>query len=108
MILKCYYGQDIILKEAEKVKGIPFSFPGTILKIGTTGESVKVLQEQLNAVSQNYPLIPKLVVNSEHTQDTANAVKKFQKIFKLPVTGDVDFATWYKLSDVYVAVQKLA
>ena len=41
-------------------------------------------------------------------QSTANAVKVFQQVFNLPVTGIVDYATWYKISDVYVGVTRIA
>ena len=34
--------------------------------------------------------------------------KIFQKIFHLPETGVVDFATWYKISQIYVAVSRIA
>ena len=107
-ILKNYYGSDILLKQAEKVEGIPLSFPGTTLRIGSAGESVRTVQEQLNAISKNYPLIPKLIIDGEYGEKTAESVRTFQKIFKLPITGEVNFPTWYKLSDVYTAVKKLA
>ena len=41
-------------------------------------------------------------------QTTADAVKVFQQIFTLPQTGVVDYATWYKISDVYVGVTRIA
>ncbi|MEA4972995.1 MAG: peptidoglycan-binding protein [Candidatus Metalachnospira sp.] len=107
-ILKNYYGYDIILKEAEKVEGIPISFPGEVLKIGSRGESVRTIQEQLNAISNNYPLIPKVIEDGVYGESTANSVRVFQEIFKLPINGEVNFPTWYKISDVYVAVKKLA
>ncbi|WMI80011.1 peptidoglycan-binding protein [Anaerotignum sp. MB30-C6] len=107
-ILKNYYGDDILLKQAEKVEGIPLSFPGTPLVIGSTGDSVRMIQEQLNAISNNYPLIPKVIEDGSYGEATAESVKVFQQIFKLPQTGEVNFPTWYKISDVYVAVQKLA
>lgn len=103
-ILKNYYGYDIVLKEAEKVEGIPISFPGTVLKIGSTGEYVKVIQQQLNAISQNYPLIPKLVVDGIYGIDTAGSVKTFQEVFGLPVTGEVNYPTWYRISEIFLAV----
>ncbi|MEA4955098.1 MAG: peptidoglycan-binding domain-containing protein, partial [Pseudoflavonifractor sp.] len=41
-------------------------------------------------------------------EKTAEAVKTFQQIFDLPVTGEVNFPTWYAISDIFVAVSKLA
>lgn len=107
-ILKNYYGNDIIIQEAEKVEGIPLSFPGTPLKVGSTGEEVRVIQEQLNAVADNYPLIPKLIEDGNYGESTAESVRVFQQIFNLPQTGEVNYPTWYKLSDVFVAVEDLA
>ena len=40
--------------------------------------------------------------------ETEEAVRTFQRIFHLPQTGEVDFATWYSISNIYVAVAKLA
>jgi len=107
-ILKNYYGDDIIIKQADKVEGVPVSYPGAPLNIGSSGENVRVIQEQLNAISNNYPLIQKLIEDGVYGAKTAESVKVFQKIFKLPQTGVVDLPTWYKISDVLVAVKKLA
>lgn len=107
-ILRNYYGSDITIKEAEKVEGIPMSFPGTPLTIGSTGDSVRTIQEQLNAISNNYPLIPKLIEDGNYGESTAESVRVFQQIFNLPQTGQVNFPTWYKISDVFVAVEKLS
>jgi hypothetical protein len=106
-ILKNYYGYDITLKQAKKVEGIPLSFPG-LLKIGSTGSAVRTVQNQLNAISKNYPLIPKVVVDGIYGSKTAQSVKVFQKVFDLPVDGRVNYPTWYELSEIFVAVSKLA
>ena len=102
-ILKYYYGYDIILKEARKVQGIPISFPG-ILRNGSRGQNVRVIQSQLNKISNNYPLIPKLSVDGIFGPRTENSVRVFQQVFSLPATGAVNFPTWYKISDIFNAV----
>lgn len=107
-IVRNYYGRDIELRQAEKVEGIPLSFPGEVLGIGSSGDAVRTIQEQLNAIAKNYPLIGTLTADGVYGDATAEAVKTFQRIFDLPVTGQVNFPTWYKISDVYVAVKKLA
>lgn len=107
-ILKNYYGYEIILKEAQKVEGIPMSFPGMALEVGSAGNSVEMVQHQLNTVAKNYPLIPRVSEDGVYGESTAEAVRVFQQIFDLPVTGRVNFPTWYRLSDVYVAVSKLS
>lgn len=106
-ILKYYYGYDIIFKEAKKVSGIPLSFPG-VLRTGSSGDAVRTLQHQLNVIANNYPLIPKLVEDGIYGSRTAGSVRIFQSIFDLPVTGVVNFPTWYRISDVYTAVSGLS
>lgn len=107
-ILRYYYGNDIFLMSAEKVAGVPVSYPGAPLSEGSTGENVRTIQTQLNAISNNYPAIPKLRVDGIFGANTKMAVETFQQIFNLPVTGIVDQGTWYEISNIYVAVAKLA
>ena len=107
-ILKYYYGNDIELVTAEKVEGSPKSYPDYDLTIGSRGEPVRTIQNQLNAIAKHYPLIPKVAEDGVFGDKTAEAVKVFQGIFNLSKTGIVDFATWYRISDVYVGVTRIA
>ncbi|MBP1736164.1 MAG: peptidoglycan-binding protein [Oscillospiraceae bacterium] len=107
-ILRNFYGYDVFLKEAEKVEGVPRSYPGSPLQMGSSGQPVRTIQEQLNAISNNYPAIQKVRVDGVFGQQTQDAVKQFQQIFDLPQTGVVDMGTWYQISNIYVAVSKLA
>jgi hypothetical protein len=106
-ILKYYYGNDLYVNTAEVISGIPSSFPGD-LTIGSTGDKVRQLQEQLNRIALNYPAIPTIAADGIYGEKTANAVKTFQKIFDLPQTGITDYPTWYKISQIYVGVSKIA
>ncbi|BED92316.1 MAG: peptidoglycan-binding protein [Candidatus Improbicoccus pseudotrichonymphae] len=107
-ILKNYYGYEIYLEMAKEVAGVPISFPGEILQIGSSGSSVRTIQQQLNAISNNYPAIKKVAVDGVYGESTSTSVKTFQKIFGLSQTGSVNYATWYELSKIYVAVKKLS
>lgn len=107
-ILTHFYGTDIELTTAEQVIGSPSSYPGYDLVKGSTGDEVSTIQEQLNRIARNYPLIPKSAVDGVFSDTTEQAVKVFQGVFNLPQTGVVDYATWYKISDVYVGVSKIA
>lgn len=107
-ILTNYYGSDLDLVTAEEVKGSPKSYPGYDLTVGSIGDEVETIQEQLNRISQNYPLIPKSAVDGVYGEKTKEAVSVFQGIFNLPQTGVVDYSTWYKISDVYVGVTRIA
>jgi peptidoglycan hydrolase-like protein with peptidoglycan-binding domain len=107
-ILRSFYGSDLELVTAEQVKGIPKSYPGYDLIVGSAGPEVRSVQEYLNRIAQNYPLIPKVAQDGVYGTSTAEAVKVFQGVFNLPQTGIVDYATWYKISDVYVGVTRIA
>lgn len=107
-ILKNFYGNNLVLTKADKVRGIPKSYPGYPLRVGSTGAPVRSLQEYLNRIGNNYPAIPKVAVDGNFGPKTKAAVTEFQKIFKLPPTGIVDEATWYKISSIYVGVTKIA
>ena len=107
-ILRNYYGSDIYINTAEEVSGIPLSWPGYTLDIGDSGTPVRAIQEQLSAIRRTYSNIPSLAIDGIYGEDTAAAVSRFQSIFDLPVTGEVDYSTWYKISQLYVALEKLA
>ena len=107
-ILRNYYGSDIYINPAEEVSGIPLSWPGYTLDIGDSGTPVRTIQEQLSAIRRTYSNIPSLAIDGIYGEDTAAAVSRFQSIFDLPVTGEVDYSTWYKISQLYVALEKLA
>ena len=107
-ILRYYYGDDIYINTAQEVSGVPSSWPGYDLENGASGEKVRQIQEQLNVVAEAYPLIPKIAVDGIYGPATAEAVRVFQSIFGLPQTGVVDYRTWYKISEIYVGVSRIA
>jgi len=69
---------------------------------------VEQIQDQLNAIANNYPLIPKISVDGIYGERTQNAVQVFQDVFGLPETGIVDYRTWYKIQEIYVGVTRIA
>lgn len=107
-ILRYYYGDTIYINSAETISGIPSSYPGYDLSIGATGDKVRQLQEQLNRIARNYPSIPTITADGVYGPNTADAVRRFQQIFDLPATGVTDYSTWYKISQIYVGVTKIA
>ncbi len=106
-ILRYYYGNDIYINTAEIISGIPASFPGYDLSIGSTGEPVLTIQEQLNRIAKNYPAIPTITADGIYGQLTSNSVRIFQDIFDLEPNGIVNYPTWYKISQIYVGVTKI-
>lgn len=107
-ILRYFYGNDIYINSTELISGVPSSYPGYTLTIGSSGSKVRQLQQQLNRIAQNYPLIPTIAVDGIYGSGTAEAVRVFQKIFKLPQTGDTDYPTWYEISEIFVGVSRIA
>ena len=87
---------------------MPSSFPGYNLTVGSSGDKVRQIQEQLIRIAANYPLIPVITADGIFGPNTENAVKVFQGIFNLPQTGIVDFPTWYEISEIYVGVSRIA
>ncbi|MCI5935099.1 MAG: peptidoglycan-binding protein [Lachnospiraceae bacterium] len=107
-ILRNYYGSSIYIDTAEEISGIPSSWPGYDLSVGSSGSKVRQMQQQLNRIHQNYPAIPTVTADGIFGPSTKAAVQKFQSVFGLPATGVVDYPTWYKISEIYVAVSRIA
>lgn len=107
-ILRYFYGDDMYINTAEEISGVPSSFPGYDLTIGSSGDKVQQMQEQLNVISDAYPAIPKVTVDGIFGPGTEATVREFQSVFGLPATGIVDYSTWYKISEIYVGVSRIA
>lgn len=107
-IIRYYYGNDMYINSATAISGVPSSWPGYDLGIGASGGKVRQLQEQLNRIARNYPAIPHITPDGIYGQRTLDAVKAFQRIFGLNPTGIADYPTWYQISNVYVAVSRIA
>lgn len=107
-ILRYYYGDSILIRESNNIQDIQASYPG-VLRIGSSGQEVREMQEFLNAIAINYPAIPVIFpVDGIFNESTEAAVRVFQRQFNLTVDGIVGKATWYKISYIYAAVRKLA
>ena len=108
-ILRYYYPDDIEIAETNAVSNVVTSYPGTPLRVGSTGLDVQTIQTYLNRIRRNYPAIPVITDETGVFGDsTRAAVTKFQSIFNLATDGVVGKATWYKISNLYTAVTRLA
>ncbi len=107
-ILRYFYGDNMYINIAEEISGIPSSWPGYTLSQGSSGDKVRQMQEQLAVISGAYPAIPRVTADGVYGPATANAVEVFQSVFGLPVTGTVDYRTWFKISEIYVGVSRIA
>ncbi len=108
-ILRYYYPNDIEIAQTNIITNMLTSYPGTLLRVGSTGLDVQTIQNYLRRIRQNYPAIPAITDAAGTFGDsTRAAVVKFQNIFGLTPDGIVGKATWYKLSSLYTAVTRLA
>lgn len=107
-ILRSYYG-DVETVINAPIRGNTSSYPGTPLRVGSTGPNVVVIQTSLNRIAQNYPAIPKIpAVDGIFGSRTEASVRAFQQIFGLSPDGIVGPATWYALVRLYTAVNSLS
>ncbi|MCL2770944.1 MAG: peptidoglycan-binding protein [Firmicutes bacterium] len=108
-ILHNFYPNDLILDTAP-VETFTGTYPGFILEQGATGDSVRRIQTQLNRIRANYPAIPAIPASEFgfYGPNTTAAVRSFQQIFRLLVDGKVGRSTWNRISQLFVAVTKMA
>lgn len=107
-IIRNYYGDSMYINSAPEISGVPSSWPGYTLSNGSSGDKVLQIQEELNVIAGAYPLIPEIEEDGIYGPRTAEAVRVFQSVFGLPQTGTVDYSTWYKISEIYVGVSRIA
>jgi len=108
-ILRSYYPKDIEIARTTITTSMLSSYPGTPLRVGSTGLDVQTIQTYLNRIRRNYPAIPEITDTAgTFGNSTKAAVTKFQNVFNLTPDGIVGRATWYKISSVYTAVARLA
>ncbi len=108
-ILKYYYGDNIEIVTNAPIAGIVSLYPGRPYRLGDRGGSVTIIQQSLNEISGDYPLIPKIdPVDGIFGEETENAVRTFQEIFNLTPDGVVGRATWNKMILLYVGIRRLA
>ncbi len=107
-ILRSYYGNVETVVNAP-VLGLRSSYPGSPLRLGSSGPNVVVIQTSLNRIAQNYPAIPKIAnVDGIFGSRTESSVRAFQEIFGLEPDGIVGRSTWYALVRLYTAVTRLS
>lgn len=71
-------------------------------KLGDSGSAVKNIQYFLNYLSEFYSEIPRVAIDGIYGKATESAVKAFQRLFELPVTGSVDLSTYDTLYRTYL------
>ena len=80
-ILRRFYGNSIYINTAEQISGIPISYPGEPLKVGSSGDKVRQLQQQLDAVATVYTAIPRVTPDGIYGSGTEASVRAFQSVW---------------------------
>ncbi|MCL2847452.1 MAG: peptidoglycan-binding protein [Firmicutes bacterium] len=108
-ILRHFYGNDINITTTTNIQDVRTTFPGTPLRLGSTGAHVQLMQQHLNRIRQNFPLIPLITrEDGNFGTDTQAAVREFQRINGLGVDGVIGAATWNRITQIWVGVTNLA
>ena len=81
--------------------GTVLPYPGFVLRQGSRGEEVRILQGYLNEIARTYPSVPSITEDGIFGVSTADAVRAYQRLFGLEVTGNVGAETWLSITDTY-------
>jgi len=76
-------------------------YPGYLLRVGSRGESVLLMQRYLNVISRVYTTIPRLTEDGVFGPLTQSAVIAFQRQFGLTPDGIIGPVTWNAIVDQY-------
>ncbi|MFL0269109.1 LysM peptidoglycan-binding domain-containing protein [Candidatus Clostridium radicumherbarum] len=79
--------------------------PDSILRVGSSGVDVIILQYILSFISEFYPTIPGLTQDGILGSETVQAVIAFQQMKGLPANGIVAQSTWNALYDTYWGIK---
>lgn len=82
--------------------------PPQSLRLGSTGEKVRLLQYMLSVLSNFIPEIPSVAVDGIFGNATRAAVLAAQRRFRLPETGSVDADIWNEIYDQYSGIENTA
>lgn len=107
-ILKAYFGENIEITDKTVHDNDIFECCTFPLKHGDMGENVRIIQENLNFISRDFPAVPSIMpVENFFSKSTEVSVRCFQKNFYLHETGEVDKSTWYKIRKYYFDASRL-
>ena len=76
-------------------------YPGYNLTPGMRNDDVRLLQTYLRLIGQNISGIPVVDVTGFFGENTENAVRIFQQLYGIPVTGIVGASTWDSIAKEY-------
>ena len=76
-------------------------YPGTVLREGARGNSVRIIQTYLNFIHNSFPNIPAVSDTGYFGPQTRQSVTEFQRQFGIEPTGIIGAVTWDKIAEVY-------
>ena len=76
-------------------------YPGTVLREGARGDSVRIMQESLTLIHDTYPNISAVNNTGYFGPLTKQSVTEFQRQFGLTPNGIIGGATWDTIAGVY-------
>jgi peptidoglycan hydrolase-like protein with peptidoglycan-binding domain len=92
--------------EEEKTLAVaPFSPERGSIREGEESELVRLLQEMLDTLRQQYDTLGAVPKSGRYDMDTANAVRAFQRAATLAVTGETDKTTWNRIAAEYNRIE---
>ena len=83
------------------VEGNIVPYQGIVLRQGAESDTVRILQEYLDFISQYISEIPSVSPTGYFGPRTQQSVEAFQRVYGLPVTGYVEAVTWASIADLY-------
>ena len=72
-----------------------------VTEFGEVSSFISLLQFVLDELRISYDTLPSFDMTGTFDRDTSLAVKEFQRIHGITMTGKVDINTWNRLSDAY-------
>ena len=80
--------------------------PDSVLRQGSRGQDVILLQYLLDVISEYYPSIPSITQDGIFGSMTASAVTAFQRLMRLNPDGIAGPLTWKSLYEVYQGIEQ--
>lgn len=80
--------------------------PDSVLRQGSRGQDVILLQYLLDVISEYYPSIPSITQDGIFGSMTAQAVTAFQRLMRLNPDGIAGPLTWKSLYEVYQGIEQ--